>query len=90
MGGRVVYTQGISALPEKAFVNIMQRITHFDNFTPDNDLYGEHDFGQVKYEAYKCFWKIDYYDKNYQFGSENPADPAVTKRVMTILLADEY
>jgi uncharacterized protein DUF3768 len=33
---------------------------------------------------------IDYYDPTEEFGSQDPADPTKTVRVLTILLADEY
>ena len=47
----------------------------FTDFTPDNDPYGEHDFGSFELANHKFFWKIDYYDKTMTYGSEDPADP---------------
>jgi hypothetical protein len=52
--------------------------------------YGEHDFGSFEIAGEKVFWKIDYYDLSLEFGSNDSADPAQTKRVLTILLAEEY
>ncbi len=62
----------------------------FDAFTPDNDPYGEHDFGSFKLEGVLVYWKIDYYDLTLKTGSDNPADEAVTARILTIFLASEY
>lgn len=62
----------------------------FDAFTGDNDPYGEHDFGAFDLGGERLFWKIDYYDKDLRFGSPDPADPAVTRRVLTIMLASDY
>ena len=62
----------------------------FDAFTSDNDPHGERDFGSFAICGEHLFWKIDYYDQGLRFGSEDPSDPAVTRRIMTIMLASEY
>jgi Protein of unknown function (DUF3768) len=62
----------------------------FGDFTPDNDPYGEHDFGCFELGACKFMWKIDYYDQRCEFGSEDPSDPRRTTRVLTLMLASEY
>jgi hypothetical protein len=90
IGGRVLITEGVRALGqefESACVEAVQ--THRD-FTGDNDPYGEHDFGSARIDGTKVFWKIDYYDRDCHYGSENPADPTETTRVLTIMLASEY
>lgn len=50
----------------------------------------EHDFGAFDFIGDRVFWKIDYFDKSLAYGSENPADPEVTERVMTVMLASDY
>jgi len=90
-GGRVVVTSGVKALGEKINFAIYKAVQEFDSFTEDNDPYGEHDFGAMEVEgAGKVFWKIDYYDSNLQYGSEDPSDPDQTTRVLTVMLAHEY
>ena len=89
-GGRVLLTAGIDSMPKDDVAQILSLVRNFDNFMPDNDPYGEHDFGAFDYKGNKIFWKIDYYDLNYRFMSENPADPTITNRVLTIMLAEEY
>lgn len=85
-----VVTQGVAAQGD-AFVDAaMAAVVAFDDFTEDNDPYGEHDFGAFELEGQKLFWKIDYYDADLRFGSEDPGDPDKTRRVLTILLAEEY
>jgi hypothetical protein len=59
-------------------------------FTDDNDPYGEHDFGSFGLCNRKFFWKIDYYDPQLEYGSEDPTDPQKTTRVLTLMLAEEY
>jgi hypothetical protein len=89
-GGKVVMTRGIQALGDGAVADILNQVRVFSNFNKDNDLYGEHDFGSFTAHGEKVFFKLDYYDAACEFGSSNPADPAVTTRVLTIMLASEY
>lgn len=90
IGGQVLLTAGIAAMSSEDKANIVSLVQNFDNFTPDNDPYGEHDFFSIDYKGNKIFAKIDYYDLNNQYMSENPANPDITNRVLTIMLAEEY
>lgn len=90
IGGQVVMTRGVDALPLDTKARVFLAVQSFSNFTKDNDPQGEHDFGSFKQEAETYFWKIDYYDQEMTGGSENPADPTKTRRVLTIMRADEY
>jgi len=90
VAGRVLQTDGIAALPAQAQSRIREKVELFNDFTPANDPYGEHDFGAIEHEGERIFWKIDYYDKRCEYGSEDPADPSQTTRVLTIMLASEY
>ena len=62
----------------------------FNEFSNDNDPHSEHDFGAFELEGQKVFWKIDYYSRDLKAGSENPADPMQTCRMLTIMLAEDY
>ena len=89
-GGTVLLTRGILALPEDVQREVVEAILCFDAFTEESDPHGEHDFGALTIAGSFIFWKIDYYDPSMMCGSEDPADPARTARVLTILLAAEY
>ena len=90
IGWRVMLTAGINTKSQDDVARILSKVRHFNNFTEANDPYDEHDFGSFDYKGEKIFWKIDYYDKNYQYLSEDPANPNLTNRVMTVMLASEY
>jgi|SRR6266567_1320571 uncharacterized protein DUF3768 len=89
-GGKVMMTCGVDALPDLIKARALQLVRIFDDFSEDNDPYGEHDFGSFELANFKFFWKIDYYDERCEFGSEDPADPERTTRVLTLMLASEY
>ena len=101
-----VATVGFRSLPEADQSQVRELIETFDAFTEDNDPHGERDFGCVYQlgdgqwttdrprvrddERERVFWKLDYYDREMRFASEDAADPARTRRVLTIMLSDEY
>ena len=89
-GCRVVITHGIADLGEAAVTAILAKVRAYRNFTPDNDPYGEHDFGSFYWGEAQVFWKWDYYDLDLTMHSPDPADPTVTARVLTVMLAEEY
>ncbi len=102
----VVATVGFRSLSDADQSRVRELIETFDAFTEDNDPHGERDFGCVyqlgdgrwtterprvrEDERTRVFWKLDYYDRELRFASEDAADPAITRRVLTIMLADEY
>jgi hypothetical protein len=88
--GRIMVTPGIHDLGPEVVAELVLRIAAYDAFSVDNDPYGEHDFGCLSHQGQKVFWKIDYYDRSLETGSPNPANPDITTRVMTIMLASEY
>lgn len=101
-----IVTAGFRSLPDADQSQVRELIETFDVFTDDNDPHGERDFGTIYQlrdgswtterprlrddERERVFWKIDYYDRDMQFGSEDAANPAITRRVLTIMLSDEY
>lgn len=89
-GGIAVMTPGVAALGPEAIGRAFQAIAVFDGFCEDNDPHQEHDFGSIEVEGHKLFFKIDYYDKSRTLHSPDPSDHAVTERVMTLMLAEEY
>ena len=89
-GGTVLLTAGIVALGEDMQGRIIEAVRTFDDFTPDNDPHGEHDFGSLEVDGEQIFFKLDYYDPTRAMHSEDAADPSVTERVLTIMLASEY
>jgi hypothetical protein len=101
-----VATVGFRSLPEADQLQVRELVETYDAFDEDNDPHGERDFGTIYQlgdgswtterprlsddERERVFWKLDYYDRELQFASEDAANPALTRRVLTIMLADEY
>ncbi|MEW9920374.1 DUF3768 domain-containing protein [Marimonas sp. MJW-29] len=86
----VVVTIGVQACGEAFVRKAAAAVMAFDDFTTDNDPHGEHDFGSIELEGRKLFWKIDPFDLKLERHSPDAANPALTHRVLTIMLASEY
>lgn len=83
---RYLITSGV--LAQCSVMDIRYAVRHFSAFTEDNDPYGEHDFGSMKLNDEKLFWKIDYYDPSFELWCD-PLHPEC-ERVLTVMLAEEY
>ena len=90
IGGEVLLSAGIAAMSSEDKANIVSLVQNFDNFTPDNNPYSENDFGTFDYKGEKILWKIDYYDLNNKYHSEDPSNPDITNRILTIMKVFEW
>jgi len=69
---------------------LIQRVAQFDDFTEHNDPHADHDFGSFEFHGHQLFWKVDCYDNDYNVASDDPTDLSKTRRVLTIMLAEEW
>jgi hypothetical protein len=83
-------TPGVLGLGADFVAMAVRAVRGFEGFTPGNDPYEEHDFGSIKLAGETLFWRIEAYDRELNYGSPKLADPAVTTRVLTLMLASEY
>jgi hypothetical protein len=90
IGGRIVITRGIEALGADAVRSVLTAVATFDDFTEDNDPWGEHDCAVLTVEGRRIIFKTDYYDRDLRWHSPDASDSAVTERVLTIMLGEEY
>ncbi len=90
VGGQIMLTAGVNDLPDAEKAAVLAKVRTFDAFNGANDPHGEHDFVSFEHDGEKYFAKLDYYAPDMQAGSEDPADPSQTVRVLTVMRADEY
>ena len=88
--GRIMMTASVNALGTHFIVKMLVAVAAYDAFPTGDDPYREHDFGAFEVDGTKLYFKIDYYDLDQRFGSEDPSDPTKTTRVMTVMLPEDY
>lgn len=92
---RVVITAAcVAALAERSSPDAMLHAQaellmaiHRCDFAPDERA--ERRRGEVMFQGRPIRFAIDYYDRALEWGSEDPADPELTIRVMTIMLPED-
>ena len=89
-GGRLMTTRAVAALPIAHQIAAVDAMRTFQDFNPANDPYGEHDGARFVAEGYEFFFKIDYFNLDLTAGSEDPSDPSITARILTLMLMEEY
>jgi len=87
---KVTLSSGLASQPDSTIAALLKRIAEYDAWNEGDDPYGERDFGVIVHDCERVYWKIDYFDLAMEGLSEDPADPAVTRRVLTVCFADEY
>lgn len=90
VGGEVMVSEALDAMGTATVVTALLAVAAHSTFDQETDPHGEHDFGAIEVAGTSVIWKIDYFDKSLTGHSPDPADPAVTVRVMTVMLAGEY
>ncbi len=74
----------------RRFVMLQQAISGYSDFNPDNDPHREHDFGAFEFLGERLFFKLDYYHPRRDTLSPDPANIELCRRVLTVMLAEEY
>lgn len=90
IGGSVMITQNLRRVTGFDAAVLASALADYGGFDFDNDPHGERDFGSMTLWGYDLLWKIDYYDKSLEHGSDDPANPDVTRRVLTVMLASDW
>jgi len=90
MNGSLVITASITAKGVPFVERCVAAVRAFDAFTPGDDPYQEHDMAFLDVDGERLFFKVDYYDANLEWLSPDPADAGLTRRVLTIGMAEDY
>lgn len=89
-GGSIVITNTLRKVSGFSASALAAALASYDGFDADNDPHGERDFGDLTLFGEDLLFKVDYYDKDLAFGSDDPANPDVTQRVLTVMLVREW
>ena len=77
--------------PEQ-FFRLLEEVMFYTGFDEDNDPWREHDLAFFEFNDTRYFWKIEYFDKNFEYGVEDKdkLNDEVCKRRLILAEASEY
>ena len=88
---KLVLSNDVSQLNLIDGIEVLKLVREFKTFNRgEDDPYGEHDFGSFDFKDINYFWKIDYYDNDLKFHSEDKLNAEKTIKVLTVMKASEY
>ena len=87
---KIVLSKEVSELNNKDKRKVLRLVKEFDTFNKEDNPYNENDFGAFNYKDTNFFWKIDYYDNDLHYHSEDNTNTEKTIRVLTVMKASEY
>lgn len=87
---KTVISRWVDRLWPDTVDRVLRKVREFDDFNSDNDPYGERDYGSIELDDEKFYFKIDYFDTDFRYWSEDPSDPSKTARLLTVALRSEY
>lgn len=89
-GNQLIMTAGIMERFGNELGRIIEQVRSFWNFDEDNDPWAEHDFSALTVDDERVYWKIDYLSRDDETHAPDVSNPELTRRVLTIMLAEEY
>jgi hypothetical protein len=89
-GGEILLTASVAALPDMVKASALEKVAAFKDFNEENDPSEEHDYGSFDHCDREVWFKIDYYATDMEHASPDPTDTLLTKRIMTIGLAQDW
>jgi hypothetical protein len=89
-GGELMITRNLMALGREFVGKAHAAVMAFNGFSEDNDPWEEHDCASLSVDGEDIIFKIDYYDPTLSRHSDDAADPNVTRRVLTLMLAEDW
>ena len=88
-GGTIVITRNVRGLEGLNVPELATALANYDGFD-DNDPHGERDMGHFVVFDTDLYFKIDYFDQDLEFGSDDPADASITHRILTIMTKADF